>query len=262
MPPVSGFRGVYHRAVPERIRNPIGMARRRLQDRMTRALSPVPLPPVELLANIQLTPFVSEYLTVGGRAADGIRSALQRAGVRAQADVLDFGCGSARTLRHFTRAEWTLHGCDVDEAALEWARRALPGVDLRLNETSPPLPWADGSFDAVWAVSVFTHFDERAQREWFGELARVLRPGGIAAVSTMGESVIEAFRDHDTPSNRAVLREYGVIYLPRPGSFNDQAAFHTSWGIAAMAAPHFVQEEWLERGLDGFQDLSVLRRAG
>lgn len=233
-----------------------------MQDRLTRLISPVPLPPEELLANIQLTPFVAEYLTVGGRAAREIRAALLRAGVSEDAQVLDFGCGSARTLRHMLSSGWKLHGCDIDDAAIEWAQRALPSIDLRVNDPSPPLPWTDDTFDAAWAASVFTHFDRAQQLEWFEELARVIRPGGVLAVSTMGPSVMDVFGGHGIEENRKELSVEGTLYIARPGSFNDQAAYHTSRGVAAVAEPWFRQEEWLEHGLDGFQDLSVFRRLG
>ena len=75
----------------------------------------------------------------------------------------------------------------------------------------------------------------------------------------MGPSVIGAFADHDTPDNRRLLSEEGVLFRPRIGAFNDQAAFHTAAGISRLTAPWFILEEWIEQGLDGFQDLSVLR---
>lgn len=257
---VSLVRSLYHRALPARVRNPFGMARRKLHDRLLRVLSPAPLPPVSLLRNIQLTPFVSEYLRIGRRSAVALEAAILRSGLKGEARVLDFGCGSARTLRHLRKSGWILHGCDIDTEAIAWARRALPDVDLRVTGEHPPLPWPDGTFDAIWAVSVFTHLSGRAQQEWFAELARVLRPGGVLLISTMGISVIGAFADHDTQSNRSQLAAEGHLFRTRPGDFNDQAAFHTPAGIRALAAPWFDLEEWAEQGLDGFQDLSVLRR--
>lgn len=235
------------------------MARRKLHDRILRIASPSRLPPVELLRNIQLTPFVREYLTIGRRSAVALEAAARRAGVPPNARVLDFGCGSARSLRHFQTSGWTLHGCDIDTEAIAWARKALPGVDLRETAEQPPLPWDDGSFDAVWAVSVFTHLPEEAQIAWFAELARLLAPRGVLLISTMGPSVIGAFADHDTSANRRQLALQGRLFRPRQGSFNDQAAFHTAAGVTTLAAPWFTVEEWLEQGLDGFQDLSVLR---
>lgn len=257
---VSRVRSLYHRVVPESVRNPFGMARRHAQDRLTRLATPAPLPPASLLNNIQLTPFVSEYLHVGRRSAASITRALQRAGVPAGAAVLDFGCGSARTLRHINRAGWVLHGCDVDQEALEWARKALPRVEFRRNTAEPPLPWKDSFFSAAWAVSVFTHMAPDEQRSWLEELARVLEPGSPLILTTMGPSVIGNFTDHDTPANRTQLQREGIIFRSRTGAFNDQAAFHTPAGIRALTGELFALEEWIERGLDGFQDLSVLRR--
>lgn len=236
------------------------MARRRLSDRMRRLVEPSALPPTPLLANIQLTPWVSEYLEVGRRSARSIHTALHRAGVRNDAEVLDFGCGSARTLRHLRGKRWGLHGCDIDAEAVRWAAEAFPEIDLRATGTNPPLPWSDSSFDAVWAVSVFTHFDETSQTVWLAELARLLRGGGVLLISTMGPRVLGAFADHDTAANRRDLDSAGFIFRSRDGSFNEQAAFHTAAGVTRLAAPWFELEEWIEGGLDGFQDVSVLRK--
>lgn len=257
---VSLGRRLYHRAVPERVRNPFGILRRRAQDRVTRFFTPIPLPPVELLRNIQLTPFVNEYLEVGRRSAGSIREALERSGVEPGARLLDFGCGSARTLRHLVHAGYELYGCDVDRAAIEWARRAIPTLVLEVTDERPPLPWPEASFDAAWAVSVFTHMPPQAQTAWFEELARVVKPHGVLVISTMGPSVLGAFVDHSNSRNREELERAGTIFRAREGAFNDQAAFHTAAGVSRLARPRFDLEEWQENGLDGFQDLSILRR--
>ncbi len=46
----------------------------------------------------------------------------------------------------------------------------------------------DGSFDLIWAVSVFTHLAE-TWSAWLLELHRVLKPGGILLATFMGEGM-------------------------------------------------------------------------
>ena len=46
------------------------------------------------------------------------------------------------------------------------------------SAVEPPLRFADGSFDIVYAYSVFSHLSERVQLRWVEEFARILRPGG------------------------------------------------------------------------------------
>lgn len=256
-------KALYHRTVPERLRNPLGLARRAISDRLLRILTPAPIPPRELLANIQLTPYANEYLEIGRRSAHSIMAAAATAGlaVGSAAPVLDFGCGSGRTLRHLGETAWQLAGCDIDADAIAWSKKALPSLDLRSTAPAPPLPYRDGAFQLVYAISVFTHFDRVDQLAWRDEVRRILAPEGLAIISTMGPSVIENFPAHATPETRARLAADGFVYREGDGAFNSNAAFHTPAGLVRLFSPAFSLVYWNERGLDGFQDLSVLRKA-
>lgn len=239
------------------------MFRRRVADRITRGITRPSLPPPELLANIQMTPFVSEYLAVGRRSATTIVSELALAGASpgSTARVLDFGCGSARTLRHIAgQTSWKLFGCDVDAAAIGWATANFPQIDFRVNEARPPLPYDDDSFDAAYAVSLFTHFSETDQRAWLAELQRIVRPSGLILFSTMGPSVIANFPRHATAERIAQLEQSGSLFLPAEGAFNASAAFHTLRGIVHLGGANLRLLAWRERGLDGFQDFALFRR--
>jgi cyclopropane fatty-acyl-phospholipid synthase-like methyltransferase len=102
--------------------------------------------------------------------------------------VLDFGCGSGRTLRWWAQHPQRplLHGTDIDRAALRWVRRHLP-VETCRNDPLPPLQYADGSFDVIYSISVFTHLDERYQDAWLAELKRVLKRDGVALMTVRSE---------------------------------------------------------------------------
>jgi SAM-dependent methyltransferase len=172
--------------------------------------------------------------------------------------VLDFGCGCGRTLLPISRAtSWELHGCDVDAPAVEWLGAALEAARLRVVGAQPPLPFDDASFDALYCVSVFTRLSRDEQTAWGAELARVLAPGGLAAVTTMGPGVIGSFPAHATPGNRATLRDDGFLLVDDASSFNSRVAFHTPGGLARLLSPAFELWQHCERGLDGFQDLTL-----
>ena len=66
---MNAAKALYHRLVPAEIRNPIGLVRRDLTDRLRRLVTRRPLPPRDLLGHIQMTPYVSEYLGVGRKSA-------------------------------------------------------------------------------------------------------------------------------------------------------------------------------------------------
>lgn len=256
------LKACYHRTVPERLRNPLGRARRELQDRLRRALSPTPLPPRELLLQVQMTPWVREYLRVGGKAAATLRSTLAAAGFPAGRPLrlLDLGCGCARVSRHLLEPAWELHGCDVDRAAVAWASAAFPAVRFAVSPSSPTLPYRQGAFDAVIAVSLFTHFPAPEQRLWAAELGRILRPGGVALITTMGPPALESFPHHATVENRVRLAGDGFLFVTVGPAFNQSAAFHTQQALQSFFAPAFELDALHQQGLDGFQDLAVLRR--
>jgi SAM-dependent methyltransferase len=95
--------------------------------------------------------------------------------------VLDAGCGHGLALLALgALADARLVGIDRDAARLRVAAGAgvaarLAGADLAC------LPFADGSFDKVLCSEVLEHAaDDRAALR---ELHRVLRPGGVLAVS-------------------------------------------------------------------------------
>lgn len=264
---------LYQSLVPAPIRYPIGRFRRGLDDRLRRLATPGPLPPRELLTRVQLTPYVREYLEVGAKVAAAIRRAFEGSGPRPPSPcrepvrVLDFGCGLGRTLRHFGDSGWELHGCDVDADTLAWSRWALPFVHFAENGKRPPLPYPAGHFGALWAVSVFTHFDAAEQAAWAAELGRVLEPGGLAAISTMGPLALSSFPELATPGNRRRLKEEGFFFEPgEPDSdgpsFNARGAFHTVAGLERIFGGEFELVRWTEGSLEGFQDLALLRRRG
>ena len=98
-------------------------------------------------------------------------------GVRA----LDVGCGIGSLHRHLEGAFASLDGCDVSEESIQRARSENPDVAYSVS-TSAALPYADGVFDLTFASCVLHHVPPEAWRDFFGEMRRVLRPGGIACI--------------------------------------------------------------------------------
>jgi ubiquinone/menaquinone biosynthesis C-methylase UbiE len=101
--------------------------------------------------------------------------------------VLDLGCGSGT---HFAwiaaivGPEGRIVGVDPDEENLEIARRRMQGqpwagqVELHQGELYP-LPFAEGSFDAVWCAGSLQYVADPVAA--LREMARVVRPGGKVA---------------------------------------------------------------------------------
>jgi SAM-dependent methyltransferase len=102
--------------------------------------------------------------------------------------LLDFGTGWARIARCFLRdfdAE-NIIGVDVDSDLIEVSRRTFPEARFLCCRRLPPLILRDCSVDFIVGFSVFSHLSETACRAWITEFARVLQPGGMAALTTRG----------------------------------------------------------------------------
>jgi SAM-dependent methyltransferase len=99
--------------------------------------------------------------------------------------VLDYGCGDGALLARLARAvgpTGEAHGFDPTPGALELAARMLRGRGLAatLYGDSRSLPAA--YFDRVGCSEVIEHVDEPS--DLLRDIARVLRPGGIAVLTT------------------------------------------------------------------------------
>ena len=153
------------------------------------------------------------YFGSGRRVAWTILSMLQECGadVTAMRSVLEFGCGSARVLRHFRHIEGLLlAGTDANPMPIEWDRKNLPRIEFSNNGLQPPLQYKDGSFDLIYAISVFTHIPLEWQGAWLDELCRVLRPGGYLLCTVHGECFFDLMLSDE---DRLKLQREGNVTL-------------------------------------------------
>ena len=98
--------------------------------------------------------------------------------------VLDLGCRAGALSQHFLTGN-EVTGVDVDEHALRHA--AERGLRTVWGDVEEPLPFEDGSFDAVVVGEILEHV--RFPDEVVAEIGRVLKPGGVVV-----GSVPNAFR--------------------------------------------------------------------
>jgi len=159
----------------------------------------LPLPPLDLANRVGAIKDRSDpwerFLDVGAISRREIVSALPADWTFEGKRALDFGCGVGRTLRHFVgEAEsGELWGCDIDGPSIAWMRERLcPPFHVVRSGVEPPLPFPDGHFDLVWAVSVFTHLAD-TWSAWLLELHRVLAPGGLLFATFMGPELAHLY---------------------------------------------------------------------
>lgn len=94
-------------------------------------------------------------------------------------DVLDIGCGAGNMVHHLSRYG-RVKGIEVDARPVAMARAR--GYDVRQGDATQGLDLPDASFDLVTALDVIEHVD--ADEAILREACRVLRPGGVLAIST------------------------------------------------------------------------------
>jgi SAM-dependent methyltransferase len=198
------------------------------------------------------------YVGVGQKAAAQLTALADDAGLvlGPQTRVLEFGCGCGRVLRALAEiAPVQLFGCDLHRGMVRWCQTHLRGQYV-VSKPKPPLPYAAGQFDMVYALSVFTHMTDAPARAWLAELGRVTRPGGIAILSFWDEhaAAAEPFRDELARSG---------FHLKRGGTqgSNLMVGFFSHAGFAERAEPQWERLSSISSPeSSSMQAMMVLRR--
>jgi len=162
--------------------------------------------------------------------------------------ILDFGCGCGRHLipLGFLVDHAKITGTDIDEEAIHWFRANYPSFkSLVVNRIHPPTEFADGAFDFIYCVSVFTHLPEDMQNDWLAEISRILRPGGLALLTTHGE------------------KHYSKLTGPALDELLS-TGFHYSVGTVTAGLPEFYQttyhtHAYIEREWDRYFEVVAIR---
>ncbi len=178
---------------------------------------------------------------VGRRSRDEILALLGPDWSFAGNRVLDFGCGSGRTLRHFLAeaGEAELWGCDLERRSIDWLEQNLsPPLRVFANEAEPPLPVPDGHFDLIWAISVFTHVTD-TWATWLAELHRVLAEDGLLIATVHGPGMLapppgeprHALEPWD--EDRVGMTVFGYDH-----------SLEDSWGPSVYHSRWWISEHW------------------
>ncbi len=173
-----------------------------------------------------------------------------------QSRILDFGVGWGRMIRCFVREvdSANLYGVDVNDKFLTAARQT--GVRANLHKITPRgrFDYEDGTFDVVYAYSVFTHLPKDIQELWLCEIHRVLRPGGVLVATTQPPRFVEAIAGFTEAQRRksawhrelaaqlavagdagAILRDEGFLFLKTNNG--------TTYGDTIMS-PDYIARAW------------------
>ncbi|MDW6020656.1 class I SAM-dependent methyltransferase [Mesorhizobium sp. BAC0120] len=206
-----------------------------------------PVPPEEL-----------RWRSTGVRSADDFlqssrndlevfdKQALGREGksFRSFQSILDFGCGCGRLIRSLRPScapSATIHGTDIDPAAIKWCKENIPDASFFLGDGEPPLPFTDKSMDLIYACSVFSHLDAEHQFRWLVELQRILKPDGYLLLTFRHNCNMERIAD-------AAMRERIASALARDGiAFTTTDTWKDvfpSWYGETYHSTDYVRKNW------------------
>ena len=224
-------------------------------------LDGLPLPPREVMYAVTGSVDHDWFIESGVLAVQSLCEILARHGTNldSMSAVLEFGCGCGRALRHLHYLPGRLSGCDWNRQSIRWCRKNLPFADFADNRLAPPLPYPDDSFDLVYALSVFTHMGEDLQRPWMREVSRVVKPGGLVALSTAGHYHKDRLSSVEC---RRFDRGVFVVRREEGSGTNLCSAFHPEGYLRGAFTRGFRLLEIVAGGALGNprQDLTLLQR--
>ncbi len=232
-------------------------------------------PPAEVHSMMRNSVFAGDLYS-----GDMIVAGLKRAGIELidRANYLDFGCSSGALARNlaaaFPGSHW--HGCDPVQDSIVWAKQHIPFVDFYNSAQQPPLEYPSRFFNGAYAVSIWSHFSERAALGWFEEMHRLILPGGFLVFTTHGIRSIYYYLSEDKilfDTAKSLMRdmsETGYGFQPVWEDRSKEADFlaTSDWGNAYFTlgwVTEHLGSKWRVRDyLPGInqcnQDIYVLER--
>lgn len=104
--------------------------------------------------------------------------------------IVEVGCGPGHVSAYLHGRGANVSGLDLSSNMVDEAREMFPDIHFQVGDMLG-LPFGDATLDAVISFYSIVHFDEPQTERCFAEMARVLRPGGLAALAfQIGTDVI------------------------------------------------------------------------
>jgi SAM-dependent methyltransferase len=207
-------------------------------------------PPPELLVRTAASASLDNYITTGAGLIGDIRRLAALGGVSLDdcANVLDFGCGVGRAIRNLRPLrDQHLYGCDIDPESIAWCRENLSSIaEFEVVPHEACLPYEDGQFDLIYAISVFSHLDETMAFPWLRELRRVLRVGGVLVASTHTMQHLSLQIEQITePDVYAAIVAHGTHY----SGLTPTDGLPDFYGVA-FHSEEYVRRAWSPQGFE------------
>jgi len=124
--------------------------------------------------------------------------------------IVEAGAGLGGWVRWLKDRGYAIVGVDCFPAVLEASRKADPTLDMRMGKVEA-LPFDDNSASAYISLGVIEHFEGGPQHV-LKEAYRVLRPGGVAIISTPALTPVRRMVTH--PLRTVVIAGLGIAKRP------------------------------------------------
>lgn len=186
----------------------------------------------------------------------------------ASSNVLDWGCGHGRVIRHFADGDrvaeaWAV---DIDAENVSWLDAHVESVRAATVPLLPPTDLPEDHFDLVYAISVMTHLTHEVQEAWLRELARITRPGGLVLLTFAGHTSAAFSSRYLTPEWIASWERSGFDDSLDSTDLNGKIGDDTYYRNTKQT-PEFTREFWgrhfevvdIHECMFGYQDVAVLR---
>lgn len=133
------------------------------------------------MARIYTTEITSDELPSDNPLHQRLLKPYVVAGQWIHGDLLEVGCGEGRGIQQVLPSVRSYSAIDKIEDAVSALQAKYPDAKL-IAGNLPPLPYPDNSFDSVISFQVIEHIEDDSL--FLKEIHRVLRPGGIALITT------------------------------------------------------------------------------
>ena len=165
---------------------------------------------------------LTSVIAFGGRRRRVYRRVVAASGARPGDRVLDIGCNGgylARLLAAAVTPGGQVAGVDPSPPAIAYAARRAPANAAFTVGVAQDLRWPDASFNVVTSTLAVHHIPEADRAAAFGEMFRVIRPGGRLLVADFRPS-----RWHRGPHGMKHARGLDLAALAEAAGFRVEAS--------------------------------------
>lgn len=123
--------------------------------------------------------------------------------------LLDLGCGVGQYSKYFYDKGFEVTSADISELALDYLSKKYKDINTVRIDMTEPLPFADKSFDVVFANLSIHFFSENNTRSLIAELKRILKDDGIFVGSCNSSKAYKYIQDKSTVIENGFYLEDG-----------------------------------------------------